>query len=388
MRARRLFPVSLSGRLRLGPPRFGLRLVLLMMLIVCLLSGWIGGELRRAKRQQRLAGEFERMGAQVVYKYRIGRRPNSIIRRALGRHMFATVTAVHFREGCPVTPRQLRVLQEFPTVVTVSMRGPTVGDSHANSLLKSTELSELALHDTNVTSYSFLNLPSAKHITSLRVGGLSVNDDAIREISKLTRLNQLEIEKAAFNTRTIEQLASLRHLRNLAILDCPQLGDRAIGKLCAMPSIRSLDFSGSSISDEGMKHVTDSGLRSLRLNSCTQVTSKGMVHLKLCPKLVNLEIRGTDVGDVGLVHISRVGSLRSLKIGDRNITAKGIKSLRRLKKLTWLELYPTNIDDEGLVALVGHTSLKHLTIGTEVSSAGARRFERGTPNCIVRIYYR
>jgi hypothetical protein len=61
-----------------------------------------------------------------------------------------------------------------------------------------------------------------------------------------------------------------------------------------------------------------------------------------------------------------------------------IPSLAAMKRLLFLDLAETAVTDKGLEQLAGMIQLRHLFVGgTQVTAAGAERFQQRHPACLV-----
>ena len=134
-------------------------------------------------------------------------------------------------------------------------------------------------------------------------------------------------------------------------------GDDDMIRVKEWTSLRSLDITGSKVTDAGLEHVK--GLTNLRFLSLygTQVTDAGLEHLKSLTKLEALNVSGPQITDAGLAHLKSLTNLKSL-YANVHLTDAGLEHLKEL------------------------TSLRRLCFRQgEVSDAGLKKLKQALPNC-------
>jgi hypothetical protein len=134
-----------------------------------------------------------------------------------------------------------------------------------------------------------------------------------------------------------------KNLKNLKFTD---LGMAFVERLT---SVETLTISGSSVTDEGLKHLTGcTRLKELYLASLGKVTDKGVEHLRNCP-LKTLHLSGTNVTDECIPALLAQTKLADLKLeGCKGITDAGLIKLAGLKSLAALDVQNTTVTEEGV----------------------------------------
>ncbi len=133
-----------------------------------------------------------------------------------------------------------------------------------------------------------------------------------------------------------------------------------------------------------------------RHNSLVQVDFRPMGDeagddhlLKLTPladQVTWLNLAGTSVGDEGLKHLSKLKNLTSLHLEKTRVGNVGLAHLKELEHLEYLNLYDTRVSDGGLVHLERLKRLKQLYVWqTQVSRAGAERLKTTLPRVVVNL---
>jgi hypothetical protein len=116
-----------------------------------------------------------------------------------------------------------------------------------------------------------------------------------------------------------------------------------------------------------------------------KITDLGVTKLKTLVALQSLDLSETQVTGAGLKTVAllpRLERLRLWKAGKIDDTA--LPPLTAMKRLSFLDLAETAVTDRGLEQLAGMNQLRHLFVGgTQVTSAGAEKFQQSHPACQV-----
>lgn len=138
-----------------------------------------------------------------------------------------------------------------------------------------------------------------------------------------------------------------------------ELSDEGLVYLKGLKNITSLDFSGSSVKGEGVKHL-------------------------IAYKKINfLNVENTLFDDKGLQYLSDLNFSEPLELNLHNtkITDEGLKYLSKIKLTGALYLANTKITDEGLKYLANQKDLAEIDLrGTKITKAGAQWLEKQLPN--------
>lgn len=136
--------------------------------------------------------------------------------------------------------------------------------------------------------------------------------------------------------------------------------DEAFTLLGRLPAVTVLntDESGSGITDEGLRHVSN-------------------LHRLSCFRLPDAQI-----SDDGLRHLSDLTEMELLDLGGNKITDAGIPSFLNLKKLDILILARTSVTDAGIQQFAALQGLRYLNVQyTAVTKAGAEQLQAKLPDC-------
>jgi len=189
--------------------RFGLRSLLLFVLVCAVVCSWFAVKLHRARKQREAAEEIVKAGGGVFYDYEAqgAEPPAAWLRKLFGDDFFGNVKAAF-------------------------IRGPKSGDGVLGRLKDLAELEVLYLEASDV------------------------NDADLEHLRALTRLKFLNLWGPRVTDAGLEHLTGLTNLEALA-LNCPRITDAGIGHLRRMTSLRDLDLICTRASEEGVKKLKE-----------------------------------------------------------------------------------------------------------------------------------
>lgn len=192
--------------------RFSLRTLLIVMTIVCLVSGFW---LNRAIRQRTAVRKFYELTANrppshgdelVTMGYRYQGRDQYYkpiiprwlhpVRDLIGEEAFGEVTGVQLIDT-PATNEDLRYLADVPTVERVWLSRTKVTDQGIRHLLACPRLTFLTLDSTEVTDEGVAQLTELTGLESLSLSGTKITDAGLPHLAKLTRLKELWLRNSA-----------------------------------------------------------------------------------------------------------------------------------------------------------------------------------------------
>ncbi|MCA9819041.1 MAG: hypothetical protein KC652_28315, partial [Cyanobacteria bacterium HKST-UBA01] len=149
-----------------------------------------------------------------------------------------------------------------------------------------------------LTKAGLTNLAALPRLEILRLSECNLNDDCIKELSKLKNLEALDIDynKAVTDvgieslSRSKSKISSLS-LKNLSITD------EAIKTLSKRPELKELRLNNTAITDKALKYLADS-------------------------KIESLDLYGTKVSDIGLKYLSKSKTIKFICISQCPLITK------------------------------------------------------------------
>ncbi len=185
-------------------------------------------------------------------------------------------------------------------------------------------------------------LKNLHSITVLKLPRGSTDADLLR-VCELKSLRTLIVEQAAITDASTVNIGRLTELRELSFAYCQSLGDLTAARLSPLTKLESLDLSSTGVTDVGLKRLAPlRSLAKLRLDRTT-VGDAGLGEVANLESLVQLGIDRTAVTDAGLVHLKGLKKLRCLDAAETAITASGADRLRKaLPELSSWPDYPNH----------------------------------------------
>ena len=184
--------------------------------------------------------------------------------------------------------------------------------------------------DTNAALHS--NPVALSSLTRLTMSH-EANDECVMAMAALPQLHTLELMSANdITNRAFEALSTVPTLKNLDVLNVPNIDDGGLQFLTARAQLLTLRMKGSQITDAGvaaMSHWPD--LRNLSIARAARITSDSLVALSRSPALKILDLGGcAGLIDDGLEALAQLRELRQLNLERcRNISNEGIEAFKR-----------------------------------------------------------
>ena len=123
---------------------------------------------------------------------------------------------------------------------------------------------------------------------------------------------------------------------------CLSLKDEDLKEIAKLTRLKRLDLRGcNNITDAGLEAISKlAQLQWLDLYGCKKITDAGLEAISKLMQLQRLDLRGCDnITDAGLEAISKLMQLQWLDLGFcNNITDAGLEAISKLTQLQWLDL--------------------------------------------------
>jgi hypothetical protein len=195
--------------------------------------------------------------------------------------------------------------------------GNTQAENEAAAELEKCGVIVIKERDKGVTSIDFSNYQKP-------------TDEALKLITKLRRLNSVNLSNAEINDDQLAYLAKMNHLNNVSINVTP-ITDAGLVHLVGLPAIQTLHASHTKITDKGMEQITKLPTLTILNISNTGITDQGIKQIAQMPNLNWLLIQSTSVTDAGLAELESLKELRRLTISkEMKISKEGIQKLLKV----------------------------------------------------------
>jgi hypothetical protein len=199
-----------------------------------------------------------------------------------------------------------------------------------------------------------------------------------------------------FSEFGILNLTALPKLRAVDIRGNMKVGDGGMSALAMLPALRSLQHRSPSISDEGIRALTEAkaldnlfiqdfsitgrsgeyirqmeNLTGLTIFRCDNFDSDGVRSLQGL-KLNRLTLRGLPIDDTAMEVFRDLPTIKRLYLQElSSVTDVGLANIAFLKDLDTLDIWEVPITDKSMETIAKFASLKTLMLrGTKVTDVG------------------
>jgi hypothetical protein len=379
--------------------RFSLRAILVAMIVLGLVAAWFGRELDRARRQEDVIQKLKAEGMSVGYdfdrekskslRFNGPRLPaaNSLLRTVLRQDRFGHADRAMWshKPGTHVDPT-LALLPQLPRLTALQLRNIPVTEQSLALIARNQHLAELDLSKTpGLTAAGLAELTNAGELATLSLRGPEVTDETVRGLADLTQLQDVSLVVTSVTTDGLAPLRKLHNLKALEIYECPAIDDQLFTHL--EPHKQQLEMLGlyqSSLTDAGMVHIGE--MRQLRWLALydAQISDAGLAQLSELKELEELSLPRSKITDAGLHHIARLPKLKWLSLPGSSISKQGLEELARLPKLEMLSLWDIPLTDDDIMPLKSFPSLKEVNVGPRVTKASSQKLQQQMPRCSFR----
>lgn len=272
--------------------QFGLRSLLMAVLIVGSALGLVGMQLQRTEKQRMAAAALESMGANVSYR---GENQPGLL-TFIGRQYFQEPIAVGLQGA--LSEDNLANLGKLSSLELLSLANVPISDADLAAFASFRELRTFHLVRSRITGHGLRHL-KALDLTSLDLCWSPIDDDGLASVGQLSKLSVL----------------NLNHTR---------------------------------ITDAGLVHLTTLGqLWALYLDG-TMITGKGLIHLSRLPELHEISLSRTWIANTELPCLRQLPALTSLNLSNTIIDDGGVETLCGMSGLQNLQLHGTDITEDGI----------------------------------------
>lgn len=283
----------------------------------------------------------------------------------------------------PVDDEDLRLLPDFPMLVTVYVRSENVTDAGMVSLRQCTSVSGLDLARTRVTDAGMANLLNLRDLEWLVLDETQVTDAGLVPLLQLHNLRVLSLQGTAVTDDGLAALESHPRLRSLSLSNT-QCTAAGVKQLNRRSWLNGLYLRSTATRDEDILELLScTRLRWLQLSD-TLITDAAADAIVQLPSLNRLWLNDTAITDAMLKKLSEKQRLVLLDVSRTKITDAGLVDIAALPVLEVLNLNGCDITDAGLAALASARSLKRLHVAdTAITLEASQRLERALPQVVI-----
>ena len=270
----------------------------------------------------------------------------------------------------------------------------------------------LRLNRLGASDTSWVDAMEPTALVKLIASRTELDDEAFAKLSQLSGLRHLDVGSNKLTSEIAETLAGFLELQSLEISYMPEIDDKLMPAVAALPKLEIVGISSTAVTDKGLAAlaeslslnavyagrtpITDNGvnalmelptLRAVDLDSEPQeFRQEGQQYPELTddmvdalcsrPELEWLSLTAAQISDEGLARLAnRLKRLRSLTLDHTPISRKGLRHLNGFESLESLRFYHNNgdgsrFDDSVAIALIGMESLKSIDGDVKLTDKG------------------
>jgi internalin A len=246
-----------------------------------------------------------------------------------------------------------------------------IKDDDVKKLAPFTQLATLHLIQTEVTEVGLRELSIFRRLTALDLAGTGVSQKGVEEVAKLKSLTSLDLVSGGVTTAGLRELAKLPNLTALR-MECV-LDNAWIKELVKLQKLTSLQLrfppAAGSLTPDG--------------EFASAMNAANIKMFATFKNLTGLDFSGSELTDEGLREVAKLKSLTSLGLAGTEVRDAQLKELVPLSNLTKLDLaFCPLLTDAGMKELTALKTLVNLNVSaTKVTDSGVKELQTVLPNC-------
>lgn len=218
-------------------------------------------------------------------------------------------------------------------------------------------------------------------------GDTTVSDEGIVALKNCSKLRVLAADYLFVSEVGITELAGLKSLSEVYLAGS-LVDDTALARIAEIPTIEKLRIAKTSVSKEGLVHLTKLPLEELDVSECSKIDDSALEPIGKITSLKKLNLWRDAVGDTGMAYLKDLTNLEWLNVDNTQLSDAGLKSFAGFSKLTFLHLGSTSVSDAGMPDILPLKSLKDLKVSrTAVTETGVQPLQKAIPKLDVQLKY-
>jgi internalin A len=254
--------------------------------------------------------------------------------------------------GTDVTDTSLAYVAELSHLKSLDISFTQITDVGLEHLASLAQLEELNLGGNKISGASLHVLKLLPKLRKLSFYGIQrrnagwcwapvVTDPELETISLLTGLEELNIGSGvALGAPRPTDLGPADGEAECRIAGGLRVTDLGLARLSKLEKLQRLDVSGSAITPNGLKSLANlRDLRRLSLWNVKGIDDTAAPYLEALGHLTSLDLSNTAIGDDTLARLARLPDLRRLYVSDTRVTPEGLAAFH--------ERRPTSVVSSG-----------------------------------------
>lgn len=356
--------------------QFGLRTLLVMMLVFCCGLGWLSMRRSQSKQAWKRIADARELGISfnVIYRSDCWRPQKSLQEQWLEEWLWVTFplasgsATMSFSEDPQTAVQELRKYPHLKELEFSYIDNFT--DEHLACLSEFKNLTRLELCELPISGNGLAHLHGNTSLEILEVKDCeNLADEAIYSIPKLPSLTRLKIENCPLTGVSLGHLATACPKLETLILNKVPLTLEGFQEIGTIHSLKSLTLEESGVTSDGLGYLSDlAQLQEISFYGA-YINDLGLEHLSKHPRLENLPLQKMSITDAGMTHISILQELKTVNLEETFISDQGLQYIQS-QKLESLNLNYTPITDASVSQLTRFPHLRVLKLSrTKVTDA-------------------
>ena len=244
--------------------------------------------------------------------------------------------------GTDVTDTSLAYVAELSQLKSLDISFTQISDVGLEHLASLAQLEELNLGGNKISGTSLHVLKLLPKLRKLSFYGIQrrnagwcwapvVTDLELETISLLSGLEDLNIGYGvALGAARPKDLGPADGEAECRIAGGTRVTDLGLARLSRLEKLQHLDVSGSAITSNGLKALANlRDLRRLSLWNVKGIDDTAAPYLEALGNLTSLDLSNTAVGDETLARLGKLSELRRLYVGETKVTPEGLDAFRK-----------------------------------------------------------
>jgi Leucine-rich repeat (LRR) protein len=244
--------------------------------------------------------------------------------------------------GTDVTDTSLAYVAELSQLKSLDISFTQITDVGLEHLASLAQLEELNLGGNKISGSSLHVLKLLPKLRKLSFYGIQrrnagwcwapvVTDAELETISLLSGLEDLNVGYGvALGTPRPADLGAPDGEAECRIAGGMRVTDLGLARLSKLEKLQHLDLSGSAITPNGLKSLANlRNLRRLSLWNVKGIDDTAAPYLEALGNLTSLDLTNTGIGDETLARLAKLSDLRRLYVSETKVSEEGLAAFRK-----------------------------------------------------------
>lgn len=218
---------------------------------------------------------------------------------------------------------------------------------------------------SGITDGALQNLTKLPELSVLILTATSIDGRGLEALAGCPKLKRLKVSSVLKMTpQGWEALSKISQLEFLDVSSTSSITDADVAKFTAMPHLRELNLSETTLTDEVFKTLAKmENLEILHIEKDGLIRGSGLqAYTKSKPALREIYANGTPLGNAGLRHIKSIHSLAFLDISGSSLTDTQFAELKGANNLVHLKIGFNFLSNAGMQTVLSLSKLKILDL--------------------------